>query len=353
MKVIVPCGGRSSRFPNMPPKWMLPDHDGIPMVVRAVEGLKFDPDDLIVTLLAEHEQRFNATEGLSRAFGRKVRTVILEEQTRSQSETVVETLRRTGIDEPFLVKDSDNYFVLDPVEAAYNYVSVASLNDFDQINPRNKSYAQVDQEDVITNFREKKVISDLFSVGGYYFTDPKAFLAAYEELMASPTAEASELYISEIIAYLALNGAVFKARRVKGYQDWGTIHEWRLKLEGRKLFLVSLDGFLFERGSAYFGPSFDKTAANPAAVEAVRGLGKEGHTVIYLSVRPQEFEAATREALSSLELPEGHIVMGCGVAQWNLVTSPDATLPFTTSRAIEVSPDDPNLSEKLDGLGRP
>ena len=156
----------------------------------------------------------------------------------------------------------------------------------------------------------------------------------------------------DVKLYLALNGAVFKARRVKGYQDWGTIHEWRLKLEGRKLFLVSLDGFLFERGSAYFGPSFDKTAANPAAVEAVKGLGREGHAVIYLSVRPREFEAATREALTALELPEGPVVMGCGVAQWNLVTSPDATLPFTTSRAIEVSPDDPNLSEKLDGLGR-
>ena len=30
MKVILPCCGRSSRFPNQPPKWMLPAHDGQP-----------------------------------------------------------------------------------------------------------------------------------------------------------------------------------------------------------------------------------------------------------------------------------------------------------------------------------
>src|SRR5258705_4968036 len=110
MRVIVPAAGRSSRFPNMPPKWMLPDHDGLPMIVKAVEGLHVAREDLIITLLREHEERFNATEGLYRAFGGPVRCVILDQPTGSQSETVVDTLRRTGLKESFLVKDSDNYF---------------------------------------------------------------------------------------------------------------------------------------------------------------------------------------------------------------------------------------------------
>ena len=161
---------------------MLPDHDGLPMAVKAVEGLHIPTADLIITLLREHDERFNAVEGLRRAFGDAVHCVVLDHPTASQSETVVETLRRTGLNEPFLVKDSDNYFELTTVEEPYNYVSVASLNDFDQINPRNKSYVQVDQEDIIVNFREKKVISDLFSVGGYFFRQPAEFIAAYDEL---------------------------------------------------------------------------------------------------------------------------------------------------------------------------
>ncbi|KAH2811069.1 hypothetical protein KXV85_005342, partial [Aspergillus fumigatus] len=81
MKIIVPCAGRSSRFPNMPPKWMLPDYDGVPMVVKAVQGLGVPVEDIIVTVLKEHEERFNALEGLRQAFGREVRGVILEKST--------------------------------------------------------------------------------------------------------------------------------------------------------------------------------------------------------------------------------------------------------------------------------
>lgn len=349
MKIIIPCGGRSSRYPNMPPKWMLPDHDGVPMVVRAVEGFDIPRDDIIITILREHEERFDARAGIERAFGRKIETVVLDQQTRSQSETVAVTLRQTGLNESFLVKDSDNSFSLDAPDAPYNYVSVASLNDFDHINPRNKSYCQVDQEDIILSIREKRVISDLFSVGGYYFTDPKAFLDTFDELSNAPTVEIGELYISEIIANLALRGTIFKVRRVKGYQDWGTVHEWRRTLEDRKLYFVSVDGFLFERGSAHFSPSFQDAKPHEHAAKAVRQLADAGHALIYLSIRPRGLETMTREAIGKLGLPPGHLLMECGVAQWNLVTSPDATLPFTTSRAMELAADDPNLIEKLDG----
>lgn len=350
MKTLIPCGGRSSRFPNMPPKWMLPDHDGIPMVVRAVEGLQVPPQDIIISILKEHEDRFDARSGINRAFGRQIETVILDQPTRSQSETVAVTLRKTGINEPFLVKDSDNYFALDPVDATYNYVSVASLNDFDYINPRNKSYCISDQENIILSVREKKVISDTFSVGGYFFLDPQEFLQTFDDLSSAPTVSTGELYISEIISSMLLRGSIFKSRRVMDYRDWGTIHEWRRKLEARKLYFVSVDGFLFERGSAHFSPAFSHATPNVAAVDAVKSLAAHGHSVVYLSIRPKALEEDTKAALASLGLPTGPLLTECGVAQWTIVTAPETTLPFTSSRAIELSPSDENIEEKLIGL---
>lgn len=347
MKIIVPCAGRSSRFPNMLPKWMLPDNDGLPMVYKAIRGLNAPVEDLVVTILAEHQQRFNAIEGLKRAFGQPVHCVVLDEPTSSQSETVVETLRRAGIDEPFIVKDSDNYFELGTIEERYNYVSVASLEDFDQVNPQNKSYVQVDQEDIIINFREKKVISDLFSVGGYFFTDPKAFLAAYDEMLRGTRLAGGELYLSEIIAFMALNGHIFKARKAKKYDDWGTVTEWRRRLEKQRVYLVSVDGFLFQRGSLYFEPYFDKVTPNATAVEAVRKMTASGHTVRYVSIRPSHLEALTRAQIQAQLLPEAPILFDCDVAQWALLTAPHPTLPFKTSEAIEVDPSDPNLAERL------
>jgi hypothetical protein len=318
------------------------------MVHGAVQGLGADPDDFIFTILREHDERFHAQEGLRTAFGRPVRCVILDEPTRSQSETVAETLKRSGIDEPFLVKDSDNYFEVPYLNQSYNYVCVASLSSFSHVNPQNKSYVQVDQEDVIVNFREKQVISDLFSVGGYHFTSPKQFLDAYQELSDRTRLSAGELYLSEIIAYLAMNGEVFKIQRIKHYQDWGTVHEWRAYLQGRRAFFVSVDGFLFEQGSLFFKPGFADVKPNPVAIEAVQKLAAENQTLFYLSTRPKELEELTRRQIAEQNLPERPILFDCGLGQWVLLTSPSANQPFRTSHAVEIPADDPNLGEKLE-----
>jgi hypothetical protein len=347
MKIIIPCAGRSSRFPNMAPKWMLPDNDGLPMVVKAVSGLGAKVDDLIFTILREHEERFHAQEGLRAAFGQPVNCVILDEPTRSQSETVAETLKASGLDEPFMVKDSDNYFAVPHLAQNHNYVCVASLSSFSHINPQNKSYVQVDQEDVIVNFREKQVISDLFSVGGYYFSSPKDFLAAYHELSSEPRLSAGELYLSEIIAYMAMNGTIFKIQRINQYQDWGTVTEWRDHLQGQRTFFVSVDGFLLEQGSPYFKPGFDEVKPHLPAVEAVQKLAQEGQKIFYLSIRPQALEELTRRQLNALGLPERPIIFECERAQWTLLTAPHPSQPFRTSHAIEIAPEDPNLAEKL------
>jgi hypothetical protein len=152
------------------------------MICHAVAGLRYEPDDLVVTILAEHERQFHVVDGLKRAFGRPVRTCVLPEPTRSQSDTVAQTLIAEKLDEPFLVKDSDNTFALDEILQPHDYVCVDSLNNYESINPRNKSYLQVDHKGTVTNIREKVVISDLFNVGGYFFSSSRRFLEYYEPL---------------------------------------------------------------------------------------------------------------------------------------------------------------------------
>jgi hypothetical protein len=331
----------------MSPKWMLPDHDGRPMLAKAIEGLGVSAADLIVTILKEHDEKFDAARGLRTALGTGITCVILDAPTRSQSDTVAQTIRRAEIAEPFLVKDSDNFFRLSELEQPFNYVSVASLNDFAKINPQNKSYVQADQEDIIVNFREKRVISDLFSVGGYYFRSPWDFLNAFDELQSGAAAAQGELYLSEIISFMALGGEVFKARRVSDYQDWGTIHEWRERLARNSVVFVNVDGFLFEQGSRYFAPAFENAKPHLHAIETVRKSVANGHSIKYLSLRPKALEALTRRQLREQGLPDGDVVFDCAVAQWVLLTAPHTNLPFRTGHAIEISPDDPSMAEKV------
>ena len=350
MKVIVPCAGSSSRFPNMAPKWMLPDHDGVPMVVRAVAGLECPKDMFVFTILNEHEEKFNASEGLRQAFGGQVECLILDAPTDSQSETVAETIKRCKITGPFLVKDSDNFFELTQIAEDWNYISVASLNDFDMINARNKSYVQIDQDDLVTSIREKHVISDLFSVGGYYFHQADEYINAFNSLSQAGRFDKGELYLSEIIAFMILNGSTFQIKRAVNYQDWGTINEWKQELSRRRLHLVSLDGFLFERGSAYFTPSFVDAKPNEESVRAVRKMFEQRQAIIYLSIRPEKFRNITMEQFGRYNIPPAPIMFDCSIAQWSLITSAHPSLPFNTSQAFEIAPADPNILDKLDLL---
>lgn len=347
MKVIVPCCGRSSRYPGLPPKWMLPGHDGRPMLTLAVAGLGVEPSNLIVVILAEHEEKFHASAGINEAFDGEVGIVILDEPTASQSETVARALKALDLDESFLVKDSDNFFQLHDVDQDHNYVSVDSLNNYDLINPRNKSYLQVDHHNVITNIREKEVISDLFSVGGYFFSQAHQFLDYYEQLSVNSPAWSRELYISDVIGAMILDGVPFRARRVEGYEDWGTVHEWRRKRLDERAFLVSLDGFIFERGSEFFRPRFEEVTANSAAVEAIITAKKQGHVVKFLSIRPQRFSELTRSQLAAVGLDEADVMYDCPSTSWTLVTAPHPTLPFRTGHAFELLGDDLNLVDKL------
>ena len=349
MKVILPCCGRSSRYPNLPPKWMLPGHDGRPMLAAAVSRLQVKEDDLIVVILAEHEAKYEVTKGIAASFNRPVRTIVLAHPTASQAETVARALEESKLGEPFLVKDSDNVFALDEVGQDYNYVCVDSLNNFDSINPRNKSYLQVDHKGVVTNIREKVVISDLFSVGGYYFTDPARYLDYYARLSRNTAEWQRELYLSDVIGAMILDGIPFRARNISQYQDWGTIHEWRRALLSRKVFFAQLDGFVFERGSEFFQPRYADVTPNPEAVAAVQKLAEQGHTIVYLSIRPPGLAELTETQLRAAALPQGQVVFGCPVSSWVLLTAPHPTLPFQTGHALELDAADGNLLSKILG----
>jgi hypothetical protein len=349
MKVLVPCCGGSTRYGTTTPKWMLPSADGRPMLALAVERLGVAPSSMVVAILREHEDAFDATAGIRSALGAEVQVVVHERPTANQPETVARTLELAELREPFLVKDSDNQFVVDGLAEDVGAVCVDSLNHHDAINPRNKSYVQVDRNGLITNIREKSVISDLFSVGGYFFPDPDHYLACYRRLAEDGAADDRELYLSDVIGSMILEGVPFRAHQVKGYEDWGTIREWRQALERRRVCFVSLDGFLFERGSPHFRPTFAEVRPHRGAVDAVRALVEDGRGVVYLSVRPADLAGLTEAQIAAAGLPPAQVVYGCPPSRWTIVTAPDPTLPFVTSTALEADPDDPNLLEKIAG----
>jgi hypothetical protein len=346
MKVIVPCAGKSSRFPNMRPKWMLTHPSGDLMVKKVVEGLDAEPKDIVVTMLAEHEEKYSIIKGLKESLGSEIQVVVLDKQTSSQSETVYLTIKKLGLKEGFFIKDSDSLFESGPIEEKYNYVCYSDLQDYESINPGNKSYIKMNTQNIITDIAEKLAISRFFNVGGYYFTSPLEYIKSYEEL--SKKYENKELYISHIIENMLGQGGVFFGKYVKKYTDWGTWAQWSEYKSRFRVLFVDVDGVVFQNGAQYHKPHWEDAKPIAKNVERIKALSQDERVqIFFVTARPESMRKMTEQRLESLGIRHSGLIMGCMHAKRILVNDFSATLPYPSCEAINILRDSEDLEKYI------
>ncbi len=83
--LIIPCGGKSSRFPNMRPKWLLTHPDGKSMIQKVLESFDLSYfSRIIITLIRKHDEEYNALLILKQALeGINFEICILDEFTKN------------------------------------------------------------------------------------------------------------------------------------------------------------------------------------------------------------------------------------------------------------------------------
>lgn len=335
--IVVPCAGKSSRFPNLPPKWMLADNHGAAMLFRSLEGLRIEDTRLVITILQEHADRFSASEGIRRLFGQTVEVIELTSPTRSQAETVARTIEHARIDGPLFVKDSDNTFrVEEKLLSPYGYVCVESLNNLEIVNPRNKSYVRCDHSGRIELIEEKRVISDTFSVGGYFFPEANSVVEAFESLTTAQKPWDRELYMSDIVGWQILSGHHFVVRKVSRYQDWGTIADWQRSLTRQRSLLVAVEGFVFDWPAHALVPPNWRSIPRPGIPEFLASAISAGHSVTYLTVRGIEEVPAIRNEIRQAECPDGEVVSCTAGGNFALLTGAHPSAPNCSNMLFEL-----------------
>ena len=222
MEVIVPAAGLSTRFPNMPPKYLLTDSNGDMMLRKAIEP--YLNHHITIGILQEHDEKYNAKEKIHEqlpkdSFG----LVVLPQVTAGPAATIYEILERTTITGNFLIKDCDSYFEHEITEG--NYVCVSKVKENEILyNLAGKSFVQSNEQGIITDIIEKQVISHKFSVGGYKFADALQYSDAYQKVRNHMQ---SEVFVSHVIQYMLMQEEIFFENIVTNYSDVGTIEEWK------------------------------------------------------------------------------------------------------------------------------
>lgn len=346
MKLILPVAGESSRYPGVKPKWLLTHPNGNLMFHEAIRRLDLSAiDEIILIGLRAHLEGLGARAAVERQFAhsdidRPWRIVSID-QSRSQPDTILQGIQRLDVQGPIFIKDADNQYACAP--EAGNSVATMHLGHAGVVDPSSKSYVELDENGMLSNIVEKRVISDRFCVGGYGFDDAKAFVQTYESI-----AHIDNLYVSHVIFQMLASGVAFNSLEARDFIDWGTLKDWnRFKRKFATLF-IDLDGTLFENAGRYFDPVWGETDPIHESVEAINRLHETGKVQIIITTsRPESARDLTEAQLSRHGVRHDQLICGLTHSKRIVINDYAPSNPYKSADAINLQRDSRELGTML------
>ena len=336
--LIIPCAGKSSRFPNMKPKYMLTHPDGKLMIEKSMEKINVDVfDRIIITIVKPHDEKYEAKLIMEQVFENnpKIEICMLDDFTSSASETVYLTLKKMNVEGAFVIKDSDNRVEVNFNKQIKNSIVGYNLHEHPDItNIPGKSFLIVNEQGIIHDIIEKQVVSNIICLGVYCFENTIDFIKAYEEMHTKKIS--GEMYISHVISYmLASNDYVFSSILALSFDDWGTLSEWKEVQKKHRTYFVDVDGVLMKNCGKYGSRNwYNNTETLTENMEVIRKLQNDGAQIVITTSRPEEFRANLEKILNKNGIKPYAMLMGMNHAARVVVNDFAPTNPYPSGIAI-------------------
>lgn len=347
--LIIPCAGQSSRFPDMKPKWMLTHPDGELMIEKALKGFDLSVfERIIITIVQPHIEKYEAELILKQVFKNnpKIELCVLDDFTSCASETVILTLDKMNVKGFFVVKDSDNHVAFSMPEKPMNAIVGYNIGKHRNIpNIPGKSFLIVNEQKIISDIVEKKIVSEEICLGVYMFEDADDFRAAYKEIKEKLFA--GEMYISHIISYILSKNVLFFLIEANDYEDWGTLAEWREVQRKHRTYFVDVDGILMKNCGRYGSLNWENnTQVLQENCAVIKGLQDEGGQIVITTSRTEEFKADLERMLLEQGICPYAILTGMNHAARVVINDFAPTNPYPSGLAISL-PRNSNLKDYL------
>lgn len=211
--LIVPLGGRSSRFPAL--KYIMGVGDTI-MLKRAVDSV--NPrlyDRMVFVVVRAHEEEYGVVSRIMHLFP-DAEVLVLDDFTSSQSETVATAIESLNIEGQITVRDCDNEILIPQIPAGNSVCGYEIRYGEDIQAHANKSFIE-HTHDTVTGIVEKEIRGNTVSCGAYTFSDAREFVRYYKGCSVE-----GECYISSVISAMIADGISFGYMQTSIFHDWGT-----------------------------------------------------------------------------------------------------------------------------------
>lgn len=212
MNVLIPMAGNGSRFAQAGytfPKPLIEVH-GKPMIQVVVENLSVDANFIFV-VQKSHREKYNLDSMLSLICpGCKI--VEVDGVTEGAACTVLLAKEHIDNDEPLVIANSDQFVEWNSLEFFYKMNEQnldAGIVSFRATHPK-WSYAKVDEDGFVTEVAEKNPISDIATVGIYYWKQGKDFVKYAESMISKNIRVNNEFYVCPVFNEALLDNLKIK-----------------------------------------------------------------------------------------------------------------------------------------------
>ena len=218
LDIVIPMAGRGSRFSKAGyqlPKPLI-DVGGKPMIARVIENLQPRiPHRFVFLALEEHLEQFGLLEKLKSWAGPQSQFVSVDTVTEGAACTVLLAKSVMSAGNDMVIANSDQIVDFEMsrfIEAARKKNVDGSILVFEDDNEK-WSFAKLDADGFVAEVAEKKRISNLATVGIYYFRSGQTFVRAAESMIHKNIRVNNEFYVCPV--YNEMIGAKLRIDTMK------------------------------------------------------------------------------------------------------------------------------------------
>lgn len=212
MNVLIPMAGAGSRFEKAGytfPKPLI-EVNGKPMIQTVVENLNIDARHIFI-VQKSHCEKYNLKNMLN-VIAPGCKVVEVDGITEGAACTTLLAKEFINNDEPLLMANSDQFVDWDSNEFMYSMVGDtidAGILTFKSTHPK-WSFCKLDEKGFVSEVAEKNPISDIATVGIYYWNKGSDYVKYAEDMIAKDIRHNNEFYVCPVF-----NQAIEDDKRVK------------------------------------------------------------------------------------------------------------------------------------------